>query len=96
MRRRKSSAREALEAVLFLAAVAALFAVLPVDGPAKADAGACCDILAVSSSQGGPTPWPRERQGPTGAEGNAGDVTRRACELPVSPRGQSALPPGEC
>jgi hypothetical protein len=96
MRRRKSSAREALEAVLFCAAVTALFAVLPFEEPVQAETGACCDSVAVSGSQAGPAPWPGARRMPTRARSDAGDAARRACELPESLHGQSALHPGEC
>jgi hypothetical protein len=96
MRRRKSSAREALEAVLFCAAIAALFAMLPLEPPAKADAGVAYDSLAILGRQGGSPPGPASRKLRTEAQTVTGDGDRLACELPRSSHAQSALPSGEC
>jgi hypothetical protein len=92
MRRRKSGAREALETALFCAAATALFAALPFEGPAKAEAGACCDMLVVSGSQGDMPPWPRAPRMPTGRHGNAGDAAGARAYCPSRQTGNQHSP----
>ena len=96
MRRRKSSARDALETVLSGAAIAALCAMLPLEPPANADADVCCDSPAILGRQGGSAPGPPTRRLPAEVLPIAGDGHRLACDPPELPRGQSALPSGEC
>jgi hypothetical protein len=77
MRRRKSSAREALETALFCAAIAALCATLPLEPPANADADVCCDSLAILGRQGGSGNGPPTRRLPAEVLPIAGDVSVR-------------------